>query len=85
MLIKQVQDLEIDNIEKKSEMKDENNNDKKNIIDKNNNNNSISKYDQELKWFYIIGLGIFHLLAVYSVLTFPYLSNKKTFIWCKLV
>ena len=38
---------------------------------------------EDIKWKYVIGFTIFHIISAYSFLTFPYLERKLTFLWGK--
>ena len=47
------------------------------------NNLKRNPVKQELNWANIIGITIFHILAIYFYLTFPYTQRKLTLFWCK--
>lgn len=42
---------------------------------------SSSYFEQDLKWFNIVGIFLLHVLTIYAFLTFPYFSKKTTLIF----
>ena len=36
---------------------------------------------EDIKWDWVIGFAIIHLVAFYGFLTFPYVQRFKTFLW----
>ena len=40
---------------------------------------------QQLIWRNVIAIGLFHFIALYSYITFPYLQRPKTAIWGEFI
>lgn len=45
----------------------------------------IGTFEMELKWFNIINIIIIHILAIWTLAMFPYVSNFKLFAYGKFV
>lgn len=48
-------------------------------------NESLTSVEQPLIWLNIIAIGLFHFVALYAYLTFPYLQRPLTFLWGEYV